>query len=74
MVEHAMDVSSWLRKQLSRPAVSVPLDGGPDAFVTLDALVVDCHERPHVNVCVVHAVGVNPGGFRESLGSASHTT
>jgi len=37
--------------------------------VTLDALVVKCRESGRtVNACVVHAVGVNRDGFRESLG------
>jgi len=46
-----------------------PLDGSPYAYVTLDALVVKCREGGRtVNVCVVHAVGVNKDGFRESLG------
>jgi len=37
--------------------------------VTLDALVVKCWEGGRtVNACVVHAVGVNRDGFRESLG------
>jgi putative transposase len=37
--------------------------------VTLDALVVKCREGGRtVNACVVHAVGVNRDGFRESLG------
>src|SRR5213595_1160270 len=46
-----------------------PLDGAPYAYVTLDALVVKCREGGRtVNVCVVHAVGVNAEGFRESLG------
>ena len=37
--------------------------------MTLDALVVKCREGGRtVNVCVVHAVGVNKDGFRESLG------
>src|SRR5256885_13932517 len=46
-----------------------PLDGAPYAYVTLDALVVKCREGGRtVNVCVVHAVGVNREGFRESLG------
>ena len=46
-----------------------PLDGAPYAYVTLDALVVKCREGGRtVNVCVVHAVGVNRDGFRESLG------
>jgi putative transposase len=45
------------------------LDGAPYAYVTLDALVVKCREGGRtVNVCVVHAVGVNRDGFRESLG------
>lgn len=38
-------------------------------YLTLDALVVKCREGGRtVNVCVVHAVGVNRDGFRESLG------
>ncbi len=46
-----------------------PLDGGPYPYVTLDALVVKCREGGRtVNACVVHAVGVNRDGFRESLG------
>jgi transposase-like protein len=46
-----------------------PLDGAPYAYVTLDALVVRCREGGRtVNACVVHAVGVNRDGFRESLG------
>ena len=46
-----------------------PLDGAPYAYVTLDALVVKCREGGRtVNACVVHAVGVNKDGFRESLG------
>jgi len=46
-----------------------PLDGAPYAYVTLDALQVKCREGGRtVNVCVVHAVGVNQEGFRESLG------
>ena len=37
--------------------------------MTLDALVVKCRESGRtVNACVVHAVGVNRDGFRESLG------
>src|SRR5207247_5015984 len=46
-----------------------PLDGAPYAYVILDALVVKCREGGRtVNVCVVHAVGVNKEGFRESFG------
>ena len=45
------------------------LDGAPYPYVTFDALQVKCRERGRtVNVCVVHAVGVNRDGFRESLG------
>src|SRR2546427_1128349 len=44
-------------------------DTDANAYVTLDALVVKCREGGRmVNVCVVHAVGVNKEGFRESLG------
>jgi transposase-like protein len=51
------------------------LDGVPYAYVTLDALVVKCREGGRtVNVCVVHAVGVNRDGFRESLGLDVVTT
>jgi transposase-like protein len=67
------------KSQVSRLAKSVdaivedfrtrPLDGAPYAYVTLDALVVKCREGGRtVNACVVHAVGVNRDGFRESLG------
>jgi len=46
-----------------------PLDAGPYVYVTFDALVVKCREGGRtVNVCVVHAVGVNRDGYRESLG------
>ena len=46
-----------------------PLDGAPYAYLTLDALVVKCREGGRtVNVCAVHAVGVNRDGCRESLG------
>jgi transposase-like protein len=46
-----------------------PLDAAPYAYVTLDGLEVKCREGGRiVNVCVVHAVGVNKDGFRESLG------
>jgi transposase-like protein len=48
---------------------SRPLDCAPYPYVTFDALVVKCRERGRVvNVCVVHAVGVNRDGFREALG------
>src|SRR5215212_10657040 len=48
---------------------SRPLDGAPYPYVTFDGLVVKCREGGRtVNVCVVHAVGVNRDGFRESLG------
>jgi len=46
-----------------------PLDGSPYPFVMLDALVVKVREQGRiVNVCVVHATGVNREGYRESLG------
>ncbi len=74
-----LGVERMSRSQVSRLAKSLdeivedfrtrPLDGGPYAYVTLDALVVKCREGGRtVNVCVVHAVGVNRDGFRESLG------
>ena len=74
-----LGVERMSKSQVSRLAQSLdgivedfrtrPLDGGPYAYVTLDALVVKCREGGRtVNVCVVHAAGVNRDGFRESLG------
>ena len=74
-----LGVERMSKSQVSRLAKSLdgivedfrtrPLDGAPYAYVTLDALVVKCREGGRtVNVCVVHAVGVNQEGFRESLG------
>src|SRR5438045_4234829 len=74
-----LGVERMSKSQVSRLAKSLdqivedfrtrPLDGGPYAYVTLDALQVKCREGGRtVNVCVVHAVGVNKDGFRESLG------
>jgi putative transposase len=74
-----LGVERMSKSQVSRLAKSLdaivedfrtrPLDGAPYAYVTLDALVVKCREGGRtVNVCVVHAVGVNREGFRESLG------
>src|SRR6266550_2208063 len=74
-----LGVERMSKSQVSRLAKSLdqivedfrtrPLDGAPYAYVTLDALVVKCCEGGRtVNVCVVHAVGVNAEGFRESLG------
>lgn len=74
-----LGIEGMSKSQVSRLAKSLdeiveefrtrPLDGGPYAYLTLDALVVKCREGGRtVNVCVVHAVGVNRGGFRESLG------
>src|SRR3954468_12008569 len=74
-----LGVERMSKSQVSRLAKSLdqivedfrtrPLDGAPFASVTLDALVVKCREGGRtVNVCVVHAVGVNGDGFRESLG------
>src|SRR6059036_271677 len=74
-----LGVERMSKSQVSRLAKSLdqivedfrtrPLDAGPYAYVTFDALVVKCREGGRtVNVCVVHAVGVNKDGFRESLG------
>ncbi len=74
-----LGVERMSKSQVSRLAKSLDgivedfrtrsLDGAPYAYVTLDALVVKCREGGRtVNVCVVHAVGVNRDGFRESLG------
>jgi len=74
-----LGVERMSKSQVSRLAKSLdevveafrtrPLDGAPYAYVTFDALVVKCREGGRtVNVCVVHAVGVNRDGFRESLG------
>src|SRR5438046_6403974 len=74
-----LGVERMSKSQVSRLAKSLdqivedfrtrPLDGAPYAYVTLDALQVKCREGGRtVNVCVVHAVGVNRDGFRESLG------
>ncbi len=74
-----LGVERMSKSQVSRLAKSLdaivedfrtrPLEGAPYAYVTLDALIVKCREGGRtVNVCVVHAVGVNRDGFRESLG------
>jgi putative transposase len=74
-----LGVERMSKSQVSRLAKSLdqivedfrtrPLDGAPYAYVTLDALEIKCREGGRtVNVCVVHAVGVNRDGFRESLG------
>jgi len=74
-----LGVERMSKSQVSRLAKSLdqivedfrtrPLDSGPYPYVTFDALVVKCREGGRtVNVCVVHAVGVNCDGFRESLG------
>ncbi|HXL42520.1 MAG TPA: IS256 family transposase [Gaiellaceae bacterium] len=74
-----LGVERMSKSQVSRLAKSLdrivedfrtrPLDGAPYAYATFDALVVKCREGGRtVNVCVVHAVGVNRDGFRESLG------
>src|SRR5437899_1791310 len=74
-----LGVERMSKSQVSRLAKSLdqivedfrtrPLDAGPYAYVTFDALVVKCREGGRtVNVCVVHAVGVNRDGYRESLG------
>jgi putative transposase len=74
-----LGVERMSKSQVSRLAKSLdqivedfrtrPLDGAPYPYVTFDALVVKCREGGRtVNVCVVHAVGVNRDGLRESLG------
>jgi hypothetical protein len=74
-----LGVERMSKSQVSRLAKSLdqivedfrtrPLEGAPYAYVTLDALEIKCREGGRtVNVCVVHAVGVNHDGFRESLG------
>jgi transposase-like protein len=74
-----LGVDRMSKSQVSRLAQSLdqvveefrtrPLDGGPYPYVMLDALVVKCREGGRtVNACVVHAVGVNRDGYRESLG------
>ncbi len=74
-----LGIERMSKSQVSRLAKSLdgivedfrtrPLDSGPYPYVTFDALVVKCREGGRtVNVCVVHAVGVNRDGFRESLG------
>jgi transposase-like protein len=74
-----LGVERMSKSQVSRLAKSLdqivedfrtrPLDAGPYVYVTFDALVVKCREGGRtVNVCVVHAVGVNRDGYRESLG------
>jgi transposase-like protein len=46
-----------------------PLEGVPYTYLMLDVLVVQVPRGGRtVNACVVHAVGVNRDGFRESLG------
>ena len=38
-------------------------------YLVLDALELKCRDGGRtVNACVVHAVAINPGGYRESLG------
>src|SRR5213075_3362251 len=77
-----LGVERMSKSQVSRLAKSLdqivedfrtrPLDGAPYAYLMLDALVVKCREGGRtVNACVVHAVGVNKDGFRESLGLTS---
>ena len=62
----AGEVASTRSSRTSAPGRST---ARPYAYVTFDALQVKCREGGRtVNVCVVHAVGVNHDGFRESLG------
>ena len=74
-----LGVERLSKSQVSRLAKSLdelvedfrtrPLEAAPYPYLTLDALVVKCREGGRtVNACVVHAVGVNRDGYRESLG------
>jgi putative transposase len=74
-----LGVERLSKSQVSRLAKSLdelvedfrtrPLEAAPYPYLTLEALVVKCREGGRtVNVCVVHAVGVNRDGYRESLG------
>jgi putative transposase len=74
-----LGIEGMSRSQVSRLAArldeivedfrSRPLDGAPYPYLMLDALVVKCREGGRVvNACVIHAVGVNREGYRESLG------
>ena len=52
-----------------------PLDASPYTYVRVDALSQKVRERGRiVNVAVVHAVGVNADGHRETLGMDVITT
>lgn len=52
-----------------------PLDAGPYPYVWMDALAMKVREGGRiVNVAVVHAVGVNADGYRETLGIDVITT
>lgn len=52
-----------------------PLDAGPYPYVWMDALAIKTREGGRiVNVAVVHAVGVNADGHRETLGIDVITT
>jgi putative transposase len=54
---------------------SRPLDAGPYTYVWMDALSMKVREGGRiVNVAVVHAVGVNADGHRETLGIDVITT
>ena len=74
-----LGIDSMSKSQVSRLATDLdeiveqfrsrPLDQGPYAYLSLDALVVKVREGGRiVNACAVHAVGANPDGYRESLG------
>ena len=52
-----------------------PLDAGPYTYIWIDALTQRVRERGRVvNIAVVHAVGVNADGRRETLGMDVVTT
>ena len=64
-------LAGWRRASTGSSRTSAPgLSTAPRTPTSrFDALVIKCREGGRtVNVCVVHAVGVNKDGFRESLG------
>jgi putative transposase len=80
-----LGIESLSKSQVSRMATDLdaevaafrnrPLDGGPYAYVSLDAMTQKVREGGRiVNVAVVIAVGVNAEGHREVLGFDIITT
>lgn len=80
-----LGIDSMSKSQVSELAKSLdeivdgwrnrPLDAGPYPYVWMDALAMKVREGGRiVNVAVVHAVGVNAEGYRETLGIDVITT